>query len=417
MRFGVATLLCCMALPCFSSPEQLIEQTFQSLSHAQASSPLTSKVIEKHITELIEPHLDIERMSKVVLASHWKRASLSQKYQFIPCFTRELRHMFALRLLNSPITSWEVKQSTYNKSLTKAAIMIAIENSEAKQQWVVRFYKSDENWLIYDTGLDGVSILKNYRDDYASKIERYGMNKVIAQLCQSYPKEQRTLTIAGNEWPPFIGRALPGYGLSSELVTQVLNMADYEVEMRFAPWKKIRESMQEGSVDISVAAWRSSEREASLLFSTPYFHNQLVAISQHPLAESADQLLANLTVNTKLGLMDDYAYGEIIPAFIQPSIHNKHGPLLRKVANGEVDIALLDAYVATYYLGQSPQLKSRLQVTTYPITSKPLHISMLKHHPAAQQVMNDFNHALKIFMKSAAYQQLLNKYQLPPATR
>lgn len=412
MRFGIATLLCFVVLPCFSSPEQLIEKTFQRLTAAQSSSPLTLKAVEKHIAELIEPHLDIERMSKVVLASHWKRASLSQKYQFITCFTRELRHMFAGSLLNNPVTNWKIKQSTYNKSLTKVAITLSVENSETMQQWVVRFYKSDEDWLIYDTGLDGVSILKNYRDDYAAKIERYGLNKVVAQLCQSYPKEQRTLTIAGNEWPPFIGRALPGYGLSSELVTQVLNMADYEVEMRFAPWKKIKESMQEGSIDISVAAWHSPERANGLLFSAPYFTNQLVAISQQPLAQSANQLLADLTANTKLGLMDDYAYGEIIPAVVKPTSHSKHSPLLRKVANGELDLAFLDSYVANYYLGQSPQLRSRLQVTTYPISSKTLHISILKQHPAGQQVITDFNHALKSFLKSEDYQQLLSKYQL-----
>lgn len=412
MRFGITILLCCVALPCFSSPEQLIKDTFVQLDLVQSTTPTSIKSLEKKLTEFVEPHLDIERMSKVVLANHWKRASLSQKYQFIPCFTRELRQMLAQRLLDAPITHWQVTQSTYNKSLTKAAITLDLDHYDQTQQWVVRFYKSDDDWLIYDTGLNGVSLLKNYRDDYAAKIERYGLNKVIAQLCQLYPKEQRTLVMAGNEWPPYIARALPGFGLSAELVTTVLKMADYEVELVFAPWKRVSEAMLAGQVDLSLAAWRSPDRDKTLLFSDPYFTNHLIAIGQPPLAENAQQLLANLTVQTQLGLMDDYAYGDIIPSHVKPIIHAKHLPLLRKVASGDIDIALLDAYVAAYYLGQSPQIKSRVQVTTYPVTSKTLHISMLKAHPASQVVMDDFNLALKIFLKSDAYRALLDKYQL-----
>ncbi len=57
-------------------------------------------------------------------------------------------------------------------------------------------------------------------------------------------------------------------------------------------------------------------------------------------------------------------------------------------------------------------LKTRLQVPTTTVHSKSLHMTMLKDHPAAKEVMMDFNRWLQVYLESDDYQKLLEKYQL-----
>ena len=82
------------------------------------------------------------------------------------------------------------------------------------------------------------------------------------------------------------------------------------------------------------------------------------------------------------------------------------------IAAKDLDFSLLDQNVARYYLEQTPALKNSLQVTTTSLEVKPLHISMIKQHPAVQEVIKDFNRYLKIYLKSNDYRTLLKRYSI-----
>jgi polar amino acid transport system substrate-binding protein len=397
-----------------ANPEQLIFDTLTQVSQRLSSLQDPSHQDIVHIIKQeLEPHIDIERMSKLVLADHWKRASLKQKQRFIPCFNRQLRHNHAQSLQTWKADQWSIRSVTLNSSGSKVAIDIQIKMAKTTRNMVLRMYKSRERWYIYDAAFNGISMLKNFRDDYALRIESQGLGKTLAKLCQQYPLTVKKLVMAANEWPPFIGRSLPGQGFSVELVSQVLTRAGYEVSMAFAPWSQVNKGMLEGKYDISVAAWSNSTRKKQLLFSNPYYHNQLVVVSPTLQINTLDDFQHALLVDKKnLGLMKDYAYEQIIPKGSRTSYHQHYGPLLRKLASKELDMALLDGDVARYFLNSMASLQKHLQVPTITLHSKSLHFTMLKDHPAAQAVISDFNRHLTNYLESDDYRSLLNKYKL-----
>jgi len=397
-----------------ANPEQLINHTFTQISQRMASIKEASlKDIDQILKQELEPIMDMERMSKLVLGDHWKRASLKQKKRFMQCFNRQLRQGQADSLQTWHTGKWSVRATTYNNSGSKVAIEIDMIMKQEVRHMLLRLYKSGDRWYIYDAAFNGISLLKNYRDDYALKIESLGLGKTLAKLCQHYPLPVKKLVMAANEWPPFIGRSLPGQGFSVELVSQVLKRAGYQVSMAFAPWRKVMKGMEKGKYDISVAAWSNPERQKQFLFSSPYYHNQLVVISATQKIDSIDAFQHALLVGNKnLGLMEDYAYDQLIPQGSTISYHQHYGPLLRKLASNEVDMALLDGDVARHILHSMASLKTRLQVPTTTVHSRGLHMTMLKDHPAAKEVMVDFNRWLQVYLESDDYQKLLEKYQL-----
>ncbi len=413
LRF-IAILLLLITHLTQANPEQLISDTLTQVSQRLSALKSPNHTdMDNILKQELEPHMDIERMSKLVLADHWMRASLKQKKRFIQCFNRQLRHDQAVSLQTWQAGQWSIHSTTFNTSGSKVAIDVHMKMAQTTRNMVLRMYKSESHWYIYDAAFNGISMLKNFRDDYALRIESQGLGKTLAKLCQQYPLTIKKLVLAANEWPPFIGRSLPGQGFSVELVSQVLIRAGYEVSMAFAPWSQVDKGMQQGKYDISVAAWSNAARKKKLLFSNPYHQNQLVVVSASHTIKTLDAFQSALLADKKsLGLMKDYAYEQLIPKGSNISYHRHYGPLLRKLASKELDMALLDGDVARYFLNSMASLKNHLQVPTTTLHSKNLHFTMIKDNPKAQSVVLDFNRHLADYLESDDYQTLLKKYQL-----
>ena len=410
-------LLCLiLLLPCISlgNPEQLVRDTLGQLSSQLSITDNDSmEDIQKVIENYLKPKLDMERISKVVLGNHWKRASLKQKQTFMECFSRQLTHNQAESFQKWHSGEWNIISTTYNDSGSKAAVNLELTKLVTNMEVVLRLYKSKNDWYIYDAALNGISLLKQFRDDYSLKVERQGLGKTLARLCQQHPLVIKTLHMAANEWPPYISRSLPGHGLAVELISRVLKQAGYEVHMSFTPWQKVGDGMQSGKFDISVAAWKNTNRQKTLLFSDPYFHNQLVVISTDKAVDTLNTFQQRLTLDRQVvGLMEDYAYGELIPKNVRTQYHRHYSTLLRNLASKELDMALSDLNVAQFYLNSHTNLQSKLKISKQAIQSRSLHITMLKNHPVGLQVIDDFNQALKAFKNTKAYKTLHAKYKL-----
>lgn len=400
-----------------SEPKAIIETALEQLEPHIKPDNKTGLIhaIERYVT----PLLDHERISKLVLGPHWKRASMKQKQRFKSCFARQLQDTQAQTLLDSKHADWQFSELHYNQNKSKAAISFSLQGSLLNRTLTLRLHKEKTDWRIYDAALNGLSLLKSFRDDYAVKIESQGLTKSLASLCQNHPKPVKHVTLAGSNWEPFIGRALPGHGLSVELVRAVFKRAGYETSMEFAPWQTVLKGMKKGKYDVLVANWKTKKRQNMLLFSEPYFTNKLIVISPDRMINSTQDL--NLIMQKKgavLGLMTDYAYGNVLPEKAEIQRHQHYTPLLRKLASGNLTATLMDQCVANYQLHQLPNLENKLKVSAHPIEHKPLHISVLKNHPASTTLIKDFNIALKDYIASEQYKQLLKHYQVKhPSTQ
>ena len=408
-----AIILLLLSLSAQSNPDIQITHTLNSMfADIQHISEQSFNDYQNLISTHISPQIDILNMSQLILGRHWKRASIHQKQRFLECFKRQFRATQAQALYDWQPTSWKVLNQEFNNNQTKAAVVVSLMQPNETRQFTIRLHLINGKWLIYDAAYLGISLLKNFKDDYAVKISNQGLNKTLAQLCQQYPVVIRHLTIAGTQWPPFIARSLPGQGLSVEIVSAVLVRAGYEVDMVFAPWKRVMKGMKQGEFDVSVATWRSSKREQYLDFSDAYFNNQLVGVKHIESSFELNNLDEALAQSLSLGLMDDYAYSPQIQQYPNRRYFKQYNGLFRMIAAKDLDFSLLDQNVAKYYLEQSPALKNSLQVTTTNLEVKPLHISMIKQHPAAQEVIKDFNRYLKIYLKSNDYRTLLERYSI-----
>ncbi len=408
---ALALVLLCHSVQ--ADPKDIIQTSLEQLFSDITSLESTNQHdYQNLIATHVSPLIDSLSMGQLILGKYWKRASIQQKQTFMQCFSRQFRATQAEAFSAWQPTKWQILEQTFNDNQTKAAIKVRMSKASESREFILRLQQIEQQWRIYDASYLGISLLKNFKDDYALKINNQGLNKTLAQVCQQYPELVRQLTIAGTQWPPFISRSLPGQGLSVEMVSAILTRAGYQVNMVFAPWKRVLEGMKQGEFDINVAVWKSKQREQVLSFSQPYFYNQLVAVQSHQGQLDTSNLSTLLAQRASLGLMDDYAYPPMIQQYPNRQYFNQYGSLFRDIATNKLDFALLDQYVAQYYLHHFATLKSSLQVSANPLDSRTLHIGMIKQHPAAKEVLTDFNRYLKIYLKSRDFQALLTRYQI-----
>ena len=92
--------------------------------------------------------------------------------------------------------------------------------------------------------------------------------------------ESKLITMAADPWPPFADPDAEGEGLAIRIVRAAFNSQGYEVEMKFLPWARALQSVQEGIFDIIPTIWISREREEKYDFSDPFLINTIVIIKR-----------------------------------------------------------------------------------------------------------------------------------------
>jgi len=90
----------------------------------------------------------------------------------------------------------------------------------------------------------------------------------VVFLTAGTPVRADTFTFVLGEWPPFVGKALPGHGIHARRVTKVFRTAGHDVRFEFSPWLRAYEVVKNGT-EPSTFPWAyTKERTEDFYFST-----------------------------------------------------------------------------------------------------------------------------------------------------
>ena len=142
------------------------------------------KFLRSKVDELVIPKLDIELMSKIVIGKkNWLLMSDPQKNRFQLAF-RGLMVSTYMKSLTS-FDGEKIKFLPYKKGkrndIARVKSVYLLNEGELHVNYSLKMNQSG-NWKVYDINIDGISLLRNYRSDFRSHIEREGMNSLIEEL-------------------------------------------------------------------------------------------------------------------------------------------------------------------------------------------------------------------------------------------
>lgn len=175
---------------------------------------------------------------------------------------------------------------------------------------------------------------------------------------------KRQIIMGADPFPPYQYYDKEGtlQGIDYQTVKQALERAGYQVQVDLAEWKQVEAALSTGKLDGAFQVQWTPERE------THYFFSRLLRNAVTEVITGIEpgngnhgdrhfdtiQNIAEIeTRGLILGVVDGYAYGREVDGLPvnQKRCMKCQGDLLKAVAEGQVDLGILDQGVKEYLMG------------------------------------------------------------------
>ncbi|MET0102991.1 MAG: ABC transporter substrate-binding protein [Sedimenticola sp.] len=193
--FTAALLLIAVAYPLtavsdeLEPPQQVIQgisdQLYEVLKRDRDRVMNEPGYVNRLANDILIPHVDFTRVSKLVLGKHWRRATPEQQKSFSYQFQRLLVRTYATAFRE--FDEWEVKHMPIKakagaKSLS-VRTMVHRPGAQAVEV-VYRMRNGDDGWKAYDVKIEGISLVTNYRSSFAKEMRKGGMDRLITRIAE-----------------------------------------------------------------------------------------------------------------------------------------------------------------------------------------------------------------------------------------
>jgi phospholipid transport system substrate-binding protein len=179
--FFFSTLAC--AAP---SPVDMLQNiSNQMLSSLSKVTDRNDQALYNLVKRILLPHVDLNGMSELVVGKYWANASPTQRAQFAQEFTHFITRTYSNAL--SSYSNEKVRFFPIRGGVTGNRVQVSSAIDQANGQSVSVSYRltlANGEWKVYDFSVEGVSIVENYRSQFADALRTNGLAGLIQQLHQ-----------------------------------------------------------------------------------------------------------------------------------------------------------------------------------------------------------------------------------------
>lgn len=133
---------------------------------------------------LLAPRFDKNYAGRLVLARHWRGASIEQKRRFISGFYNAMLQRYAIGVLEFREDRLKILPQRGEPKKDRATISteVLLDDGSAVIVDYRMVKRGDAGWQFYDVSIDGISYIRNFRAELDSEIKQTGLDAVIARL-------------------------------------------------------------------------------------------------------------------------------------------------------------------------------------------------------------------------------------------
>jgi len=153
--------------------------------------------INMFVEEVINPHMDFNKIASLVVGKFWRRATEEEKTKFKQEFKTLLVRTYSRAFVD--FDDWTIRFLPLNmeKSVRKVkntqAVTVKTEILQpGKRPFAInyRMWLVDGKWKVYDIMIEGISLVKNYRTSIGTRIKKAGSN--LATVTEYLSKKNST---------------------------------------------------------------------------------------------------------------------------------------------------------------------------------------------------------------------------------
>lgn len=173
------------------APPQLViqeasDEMLNALTENEAELEETPQQIFALVEEILIPHFDFERMSRLALGRSWRDATEDQQQRFVDAFRGLLVRTYATALLE--YTDEEFRFMPFRDDMSRRRVDVPIQvirrGAPNVPVSISMFQDSEDAWKVYDVKIEGISFVTTYRSSFNRDINNSGMDKLIEKISQ-----------------------------------------------------------------------------------------------------------------------------------------------------------------------------------------------------------------------------------------
>lgn len=147
--------------------------------------------VQQLVRDKLLPYVDRERVAQWILGRNWRSASEDQRERFIEAFTNLLLRTYATAL--HEYDSQELRYLPGGAGQGGSAVVRTQIVRPDGPPVSVDYKLTDRSgeWKVYDVAIESVSMVVTYRAEYATIIQREGLDGLIARLEQRAERAAR----------------------------------------------------------------------------------------------------------------------------------------------------------------------------------------------------------------------------------
>jgi len=187
----LSMLFALSALAAELAPDQLArEVTDKIVVLLKANKDVYAKDHKKlyaMVDEHVLPNFDFRAMSRTVLGRYWREANEDQRARFTGEFRDLLVRTYATALLKyneEKIVYFPFKLIPGDRTAT---VKSEVRRADGSPPIALNygFYHTDAGWKVYDVTIEGASLVTTYQSTYSERVQREGLDALIASLAQA----------------------------------------------------------------------------------------------------------------------------------------------------------------------------------------------------------------------------------------
>ena len=169
------------------APQELIETTSRRLLEAlDADRELARKDpsrVRKLVDEILLPHFDTDYSARLVLGKHWRNATPEERKRFIDAFYQSLLRNYGSALAEFTADRMTVLPFRGDLASGQATVKTEVKRSNGTRVPVNYTLRSTPaGWKAWDVTIEGISYVRNFRNDVGAEIDQKGFPALIERL-------------------------------------------------------------------------------------------------------------------------------------------------------------------------------------------------------------------------------------------
>ena len=141
---------------------------------------LTKKEQCQRVIAVVRERFDFHEMSKRVLGRHWRALSETQQTEFEGLFTQLLQYAYVGKIDEYSGQKVDFTQQRIRGERAEVQTLLVDTNRTIPVSYILQL-KNDQ-WVAYDVVVEGVSLIRNYMEQFQQIIGKDGYGRLVEQI-------------------------------------------------------------------------------------------------------------------------------------------------------------------------------------------------------------------------------------------